>query len=216
MTYTGKISEAYFISQHMGPLKGAPRVIQIGANEGRFEYAKPDGKDFLFDFLHENPHWDALLIEPIPHIFNQLRCNYARRPGGTHFMNCAITENVEDRELVLSGKDGKGSSLIAGTPSAESETVNVQCLTYRIVCRLVNWAEVDFVKIDAEGYDEVIVHQIIDSAPQIALPPLLMWEQIGQETLGTTDRLASLGYAVFETGMAKNGNFLDRVAIKRH
>lgn len=188
--------------------------MQIGANEGRFEYAKPDGKDFLFEFLHKNPNWDALLIEPLPDIFDQLRLNYSKRSGTTFFLNCAITEVVEERKMVVAGKEGKASRISPTSDPENAAGVDVQCLPYNIICRLHNWDSVDFVKIDAEGYDEMIVNQILDTSPNVRVPSVLMWEQIGPEKLGTSERLAKHGYRVLETGLAKNGKFLDRVALR--
>jgi len=114
MTLPETIPEEDFVERYLEPMSGTPRVIQIGANEGRFEYAKVDGKDFLFDFLHTHPHWQALLIEPIPPIFDRLRENYSGHPGIINFLNCAITESVEQRALQVSGKDGKSSRLVEG------------------------------------------------------------------------------------------------------
>lgn len=196
-------------------MSGAPRVVQIGANEGRFEYAKVDGKDFLFDFLYQYPHWQALLIEPIPDIFDRLRENYSEHSGTINFLNCAITEEVEQRLLQLSGKDGKSSRIVDRDVVETSDSALVQCLSYPIACRVVNWTSVDFIKIDAEGYDERIVHQILDAEADIALPTCLMWEQLGPESLITTERLIAAGYEVMCTGLTKKGNrYLDRVAVR--
>jgi FkbM family methyltransferase len=217
MTLPETIPEEDFVERYLEPMSGTPRVIQIGANEGRFEYAKVDGKDFLFDFLHTHPHWQALLIEPIPPIFDRLRENYSGHPGIINFLNCAITESVEQRALQVSGKDGKSSRLVEGGAEDVSDTVLVQCLSYPIACRIMNWTSVDFVKIDAEGYDERIVHQILDAKADIALPTTLMWEQIGPERLKTTERVTAAGYHVMRTGLTKKGNdnYLDFVAVRR-
>lgn len=209
------LEEAELVEQILGPYPSdAPRMIQIGANEGMYEYAKEDGKDFVFEFLAAYGAWDAVLVEPIPAIFDKLKANYARHDNVITFLNCAIAETTQQRALVLSGKDGKGSRLssVARQVDAGSERVMVQCIDYAVMCRLVNWARVDFVKIDAEGYDEHIVAQIMNVRDQIALPKYLMWEQLGPERLGTSEKLTDLGYKIYRTGLAKNGAYLDRLA----
>jgi FkbM family methyltransferase len=210
------LDEADFARVHLAPHPAAaPRMIQIGANEGKFEYAKEDGKDFVFEFLAAHPNWEAVMIEPIPDVFESLKANYSAHSNKIQFLNCAIAETVERRSFVLQGKDGKSSHLInAKAAAAENrETIEVQCIDYALMRRLVNWTQVDFIKIDAEGYDERIVADILESSPPEGLPTYLMWEQIGLERMQTTERLIEMGYEVSHTGLAKNGSYLDRLAI---
>lgn len=210
------LEEADFVLRYLAPHPSfAPRMIQIGANEGKFEYAKEDGKDFVFEFLQAHQKWEAVLIEPIPAVYDRLKANYAEHRNSIQFLNCAIAETNELRNFVLQGKDGKSSHLegVQGAISAAAETIEVQCIDYPLMRRLVNWTQIDFIKIDAEGYDEKIIAEILETSPPEALPTFLMWEQIGPETMGTTARLTKMGYDVCHTGLAKNGRYLDRLAI---
>ncbi|MAU94904.1 FkbM family methyltransferase [Marinibacterium profundimaris] len=216
---TDEIEEAELVARLLVPMgQEAPRrLMQIGANEGMYEYAKPDNKDFVFEFLRDHPAWGALLIEPIPETYDRLVANYAGHSNRLHFLNCAITEQVERRVLHVAGRDGKSSSLM-GRPTPEDADVTgieVACLPPDMALDLVNWDRADFVKIDAEGYDEILVGLLIDSADRAPLPDILLWEQIGPEKRGTSDRLGALGYRVLRTGHSKKGRCLDRVAIRQ-
>ena len=212
------LSESELVNAYLARRDHA-RMVQIGANEGKFEYAKEDGKDFVFEFLRQNTGWAALLIEPIPEIFDRLKANYANHDNELHYLNCAITMAFENRVLRITGKDGKSSSLQEGgieadQPLPETDIV-VPCLPYSLACRLQNWTAIDFVKIDAEGYDETIVSGILSDADRHLRPGILMWEQLGPEKLDCSARLEAEGYRVFRTGLNKRGDYMDRLAIRR-
>lgn len=76
----------------------------------------------------------------------------------------------------------------------------VTCMTWKQLMKKYDVTSVDFVKIDAEGYDVRIVNSILDYCAQdnIKLPPKIQFEtnstteQIHQDLL--RGRLASLGY----------------------
>lgn len=56
-------------------LDASPKtVIQVGANDGA-------RNDPIHQLLLARPEWDALLVEPVPHLNEELRRNYAHRPG---------------------------------------------------------------------------------------------------------------------------------------
>lgn len=190
------------------------RLVQVGANEGMFEYAKPDGKDFVFELLKENPQWSALLIEPIPEIFERLKANYVKHDNELHFLNCAITNNVERRVLTVVGRDGKSSTLIEGfRDDRAKEHIQVDCLPLKLACDSASFDDIDFLKVDAEGYDEEIVQQALSDFPKAGPPRIVMWEQLAPERLGLSDQFRAAGYTVLRTGRAKNGRYMDIVAI---
>ena len=211
------IEESEFVEQYLieyGRSKRC-RLIQIGANEGKHEYAKLTGKDFVFEFLKQNKNWEAVLVEPIPYIFERLKENYSLHEADITFLNCAISEHVEKRVFNIDGKEGKKSHLAPIGEGREKfdDTIEVQCIPYSLIQELVNWDSVDCVKIDAEGYDEHIVGQIISASEKADLPKFILWEQIGPEKENTSDKLRALGYSTYRTGRAKNGIWMDIVGI---
>jgi FkbM family methyltransferase len=59
-------------------------VVQIGSNDGKSD-------DPIHELLTQNSKWKALLVEPIPFLFERLKQNYQNR-AGLSFANVAIGE----------------------------------------------------------------------------------------------------------------------------
>lgn len=190
------------------------RMIQIGANEGRREYVKVGGKDFIFEFLLNYPAWSAVLVEPMPEAFALLKKNYADHKNDIAFFNCAITEKIEDRVLKLGGREGKMSFLRERNANAKDGQIVVPCIDYRLLCRLVGWDAVDFVKIDTEGYDAKIIQSILACEDRSLRPDFLIWESVEGEQEGCERALVDEGYRVFRTGLTHKGEYLDNIAIQ--
>lgn len=192
-----------------------PALIQIGANDGRTESAKTDGLDFVFEFLRHAPHWRAVLIEPLPAAFAALKRNYQHHENDLSFLRCAVTERFEHRTLHVTPGLGKASSLHADVTARrkiEREIV-VPCLPYNLICSINGLAKVDFVKIDAEGYDRAIVQNILERAAPRVVPPVIYWEYPNPRIDPVDTLLSDRGYRVFRTGRTADGHLLDRVAI---
>ena len=199
--------------------KHQPLMIQIGANEGKHEYAKKNGKDFVFEFLRKNRHWEAVLVEPLSDIFKQLKFNYRNHRNTLSFLNCAITEQLEERSLFIAGKEGKRSSLKPMRAEHQDKVIGeelVQCIPYLFMCEILGIDSVDFIKIDTEGYDEIIVRSILLSSRAELLPKIIFWESTdsdGPEKDAFESYVTSMGYSVFVTGLSKSNSYMDRVAI---
>jgi len=69
----------------------SPVFVQIGSNDG-------NSNDPIFQMLHSNPAWSALLVEPIPELFERLKENYGNRPNTT-FVNVAIANGTASELL---------------------------------------------------------------------------------------------------------------------
>src|SRR5215475_11098250 len=63
-----------------------PCVVQIGSNDG-------NTNDPLHKLLIDNPAWQALLIEPVPFLFEKLVANYPREDR-FKFANVAVAETA--------------------------------------------------------------------------------------------------------------------------
>ncbi len=70
------------IRRHVGT--GQVFSVQIGSNDGR-------SGDPIHRLVQENPRWRGLFVEPVPHLFDRLRANYASRPG-LIFENVAVND----------------------------------------------------------------------------------------------------------------------------
>ena len=196
-----------------------PECVQIGANDGVGEGAKPSGKDYLFKFLMENKEWRALLIEPVPSAFDALRINYANRPERTAFLNCAISDQNGRQKIQLNGGNNFRTSTLV--PSSRNEKkdgfggyLDIPVLTYQLACEVAGFRDVKFVKIDAENMDRLIVGLIIKIPLFGKLPAIIQWEE---NTPNISDpnliQLENLGYFVVQTGLTKSGIYVDRIAI---
>lgn len=61
-------------------------IVQIGSNDGATF-------DPIYGLLQQNPSWKALLVEPVPFLFDRLRQNYSAN-GNVRFENVAVTHSA--------------------------------------------------------------------------------------------------------------------------
>jgi len=211
-----EVIETGQLKKKIAALARPKRVIQVGANEGKFEYAKVDGLDFLFEFLLKRSRYEAMLIEPSPDSFEALKLNYSSHRNKLHFFRCAVSDKHQTLYLNLRGRDGKMSFLSEKNDDSKFLQIAVECFSVQSLMNLVGWDRVGFVKVDAEGYDSLIVASILNSLPPKRLPKILMWEVLDESScdeVSNLNRLVDLGYKVFRTGLSKDGNYMDRVAF---
>src|SRR5262249_29729970 len=143
----------------------SPYVVQVGANDGK-------SADPIFHTIQKSRQWRAMLIEPVPHMFERLRQNYAgldrcalvnlaiAPTAGTlpiYYVDPKAKEIMPeipdyfeqlpsfDRQMVLGFLGEKGASLLR---ERMVETVPLCELLTRHGIK-----EVDFLQIDAEGSD---------------------------------------------------------------
>ena len=183
------------------------RFLQIGSNDG-----------VVHDPIHQVVRtcgWTGVLVEPLPDLFEQLVANYEGVPG-LDFENVALgTEdgtttmyNVDprpgdpywvgllasvDRDVILSKADvlrGVGGRLV----EVAVETVTLETLVAR------NGLEtIDFLHVDAEGYDHAVLEQIDFAAPWAPAFIIFEKEHFDRATYGATRRrLADAGYTCVE------------------
>ena len=65
--------------------------LQVGANDGK-------QSDPLWALISRHPLWEGLMVEPLPHYFDQLRSLYSKRPG-IQLANVAVSETAGERAL---------------------------------------------------------------------------------------------------------------------
>ncbi len=140
-------------------------VLQIGANDGIHN-------DPVWFFIRKHG-WDALLVEPVPRIFESLKENY-RKHSGVRFANVAISDRDESRPFFfLDDPNGELPAWASEVGSFIPELVDkeiqgrdvsrflreieVPCLTPETLLRQYQVKQVDLVVIDAQGYDDRIV-----------------------------------------------------------
>jgi len=162
--------------------------VEIGANDG-------DQGDPLRPYILSEP-WRGIMVEPVPHVFERLRRNYAGldrvavenaaiadRDGRLPFFHLAPLAGADlervpewyekvgslSREQVLSHRDE--------IPDVERLIVRseIPCMTFESLCRKHGADMVDLLLIDAEGHDYEIVKQLDLEARR---PRVLIYEHI--------------------------------------
>ena len=157
--------------------------VQIGSCDGKAD-----------DPLHEvvrSSQWSGILVEPMPWLFEQLVANYEGVPG-LRFFQVAVGSSdgpmtmysVEprpddphwvwqltsfDRDVVMSHSDD--------LPELENRifTIEVESRTVASLITEAGLAKVDFLHIDAEGFDDQIIRDLPLTAPWA--PQFLIFEK---------------------------------------
>jgi FkbM family methyltransferase len=165
--------------------------IQIGANDGI-------SLDPLREFIVESPNWQGVFVEPVPQIFEKLRCNYRYLRGrDLQFENVAIS-GENGRKQFWKIKDEYLSSfppfgyqigsfdrehIIKHFPhmkdiSAMIESISVPCITYEQLRKNAGLHRVDVLHLDVEGHE----HEILKSIDFEACRPKLIIFEISHMT----------------------------------
>ena len=144
------------------------KYIIIGAMDGV-------SFDDIFDKLTKNDI--AIFVEPIPHQFEKLSKNVEKLECDVFLENFVVSDKVEEIEMAYMPDDkihpqdnylGGCSSVIKfGVPLnrylAKIEDLSYhksKSITFDILCEKYGFDEVDYVQVDCEGYDQVIVDSI--------------------------------------------------------
>jgi FkbM family methyltransferase len=176
------------------------QVVQIGSNDGL-------SNDPVHSLLLRNPSWQALLVEPVPFLFERLQRNY---PGESRFqfVNVAVAESEGtlpffyiaeaaretaahvsrhfdqlgsfDREHIVRHC---GTALDSFVVTADIPTLPLPVLLERNAV-----TRIDLLHIDVEGYDWMVLRQLDLRYFQ---PAVILFEQ---KHLSGKDRHAALRF----------------------
>jgi FkbM family methyltransferase len=147
-------------------------VVQIGSNDGI-------NGDPIHSLLQFNPSWKALLVEPVPFLFERLRKNYSNNPN-IQFANVAITEQAgmatfyyvdpvaRDHIPQLPfwfdqlGSFDRGHIVRHFGGALERFTVSTQIPTLPLSTLLDrnNVTKINLLHIDTEGHDWIVLRQL--------------------------------------------------------
>lgn len=195
-------------------------VVQVGAHVGNSE------NDPIHRFLWsvKGGECTALLIEPVSHLFKQLTANYAKCPADIRFENAAVAEEAGHRDFwrLREGADLAGmpdwmnqlGSLLPEridtmwdaceqNPAhkrflAENTIMDrVRCATVDGLRRKHGIGEIDFLQIDAEGYDYEILKTIDFESSK---PKAINYERVllGESEAECREMLQSHGYMLYD------------------
>ena len=193
-------------------------VLQIGACDG--ELADP-----IHRYMHEY-EWAGLLVEPLPDLFDRLKRNYANAKGRVQFANVAVTDPGQTCRMLRVPADlvdagdapdwalgvssffesrsavgGKGATAQDfATYSSKQQLVNVTCMTLGELLASYAVSHVDFLQVDAEGYDAKILAQMDLTRWQPAVVALETINLPADELLDVYKTLRVHGYDVISDG----------------
>lgn len=128
------------------------RVVQIGSNVGR--------GDVVWDFVAKHRCW-ALLVEPNPPAFQQLRANYAEFADRVAFENAAISDVSGEAILYFDAPLSEHASLLREVTeqAGDVQATKIPCMTLTALFEKHDLlqADVDWLVIDTEGNDAKII-----------------------------------------------------------
>lgn len=122
--------------------------IEIGSNN----------YDTLYNLCEAG--WRGVMVEPVKETFDSLP-----KHDNLNLLNLAIAETEGERDFFIVSSTTAWSSLFAEhhkkvDSNSEAEIVKVQSITFDQLMEKCKFPIVDFLKIDAEGYDATIIKTI--------------------------------------------------------
>jgi len=147
-------------------------VVQIGSNDGL-------SGDPLHAFLVSRSTWKALLVEPVPFLFERLKSNYLNNPR-IQFENVAIGEQEgispfyylivgakSDHPQLPSWADQLGSfdrnhivRHLGEEVGPRILTLEIPTICFQTLLERNRIFKIDLLHIDAEGFDWIILRQL--------------------------------------------------------
>jgi FkbM family methyltransferase len=154
--------EEKVILNYFGETKGT--FLDVGAN---------DGVTLSNTRALAEKGWCGVLVEPSPRAFSRLKANYSvmEKKGCIYMYPFALGETKGSVMLDESGPLISKTDVALVSTIVESEKkrfertvtyekTSVECFTYRTFLNRLSIKKFDFISIDAEGCDEVILKQI--------------------------------------------------------
>ena len=177
------------IIQHVS--KSLRKVVDVGANRGEWTRM----------VLKSTPSVEAcLLFEPGTAALEALRKTFAEQPK-VLIIGAAAGDSVGQLSFYEEPNAGERSSLVAGTfPDVTEHTVKVTTLDTEI--EQLGWPNIDYFKIDAEGYDFQVLKgaRNLFADKRIALGQFeynVAWAPSGSTLTYALNWLKDLGYECF-------------------
>ncbi len=198
-------------------------ILQVGANNGI-------DNDPLFDFLNKNININAVLIEPIPIVFEKLKENYKNNKNNLIFLNCAILEEEKEIEMfiinekyytefgvVLSGltsiyknhlrkhllkyQNNYYKRKMTRDVNDYISSFKIKTKTFKNIIKEYHYSELDLLQIDTEGYDCKLIINYFKTVD--ILPKIINFENRHVETSDlkkTKEILINNNYLLFDHG----------------
>jgi FkbM family methyltransferase len=146
--------------------------VDIGANIGAYS---------LFVAARAGGSARILAIEPQPEIFDRLTYNISQNPFGTvKAVACAVADKAGELTLFLDPRN-KGESSVKIVGSSQAGSVKVPAVSLLDLLRAERFFNVDAIKLDVEGAEDLILDPFFRDAPPALHPSLIIVEDGGEQ-----------------------------------
>ena len=163
---------------------GTFTFVDIGANVGLYS---------LFAATRAGPRARILAIEPQPGILDRLRFNLA-----LNVLPLAVSDNEGAVALRIDPNDSGGTRIVRGAIAGEAGTVAVPCRPLLQILNDAGISEIDALKIDIEGAEDLALVPFLRDAPESLFPAVVLIEDTrGFWRTDVFALLAQHGYTVF-------------------
>jgi FkbM family methyltransferase len=169
--------------------------IDVGANVGYYT--------LLMASL--TPRGQVHSFEPVPRNFHLLSANVLLNGFENVVLNCCAVGNRDGEMSFTVSEDGAYSSFLDTGRRAQSRTIIVPARTLVSYCRQRGLRRIDFMKVDVEGAEQLVLEGASGCLEDVDLRPKLMMIELYEPMLRTygtcidivVARLGSFGYAPF-------------------
>lgn len=195
----------YKVSYNMGLLKNDPiykyhyyskkliqkddSVLDIGANVGYYTY--------LFQkWVGSQGH--VYSVEPVPQFMDNLKKYHSQNENVT-LWNFALGTEEKNVELIVPGEQQYLRTGLAKIKESDNDITSQFTFQAKMKKASVLFSQlkkIDFIKIDIEGYEIVVLPEMIDIIAKHL--PIIQAETYGEPRQQIDDMLAKLGYTPYE------------------
>lgn len=142
--------------------------VDIGANVGLYA---------LFVAACAGGRARVLAIEPQPGIVDRLRFNVVANPAHRIEVEpVAVSDHDGELELMIDARDGGGTRFLRGGAQLSGEMVRVPTRPLATILEAAGIAEIDALKIDIEGAEDLALDPFLRAAPSALWPRLIVIE----------------------------------------
>ena len=153
-------------------------IAVIGINDGLTSGGGNLHEEPIFEFLNKNVQISAILIEPVKFVFEKLKKNYQLHQNDITFLNCAIGGKFSYEKIIVQGDNGATSTLhhrhLSPSEISKRVTQDIFVFPFFVCVELSNKSVIEMIekKIDAEGFDRVILYSILDNYEKSRSPKI--------------------------------------------
>ena len=116
------------------------------------------------------PRARILAVEPQPDIFDRLTYNIRQNPFGTiKAVACAVADKTGELTLFLDPRN-KGESSVKIVGSSQTDAIRVPAVTLLDLLSREGFTDVDAIKLDVEGAEDLILDPFFRDAPASLYP----------------------------------------------